>query len=319
VNLRYSGRPPFLRCPMKLSSILFPSLMTIGSLGLMPMQAIAFSVTTPVITPEQTLESQLQRRLFGDSSRLTNISLDLGAITAAYGLFDQDDFLGLGQGLVMSTGQVSSLAGVNCADGVNPALDVDRNPSCTGRLQAPATDLNFDFTNKNPGSNVLANPPDDIWLKVKFNAAQAGQLSFKYVFGSEEYPEFKPSKPGDPPTPGNDLFLFGMVNQQQSAWIGGSSVEKATFNSNLIGQPNSLKTPLDGYTDPLTAVLRFTEGDNTLHLRLKDVGGEGFDSAVFLQQISVQIDPVQSVPTPPLIFGFAWMGFLRWRDRDKRR
>jgi hypothetical protein len=302
---------------MKLSSILFPSLITIASLGLMPMRAIAFSVTTPVITPQQTLESQLQRRLFGDTTDptypLTNISLDLGAITAAYGLFDQDDFLGLGQGWVMSTGQVNSLAGVNCADGAIPpgtsSPSFRNDPSCTGRFQAPATDLNFDFTNTSPGPNVLANPPDDIWLKVKFNAAQAGQLSFKYVFGSEEYPEFKPSGPG------NDFFVFGI----QSKWIGGSSVEQARFNSNLIGQPNSLKTPLDGYTDPLTAVIRFTEGDNTLHLRLKDVGGEGYDSAVFIQQISVQPDRTPSVPTPSLLFGFTWMGWRRWRDRDKHR
>jgi hypothetical protein len=290
--------------------------MTIGSLGLMPMPAIALSVSTPVITPAQPLEAQLQRRLFGDSSPLTNISLDLGGITAAYGLFEQDDFLGLGQGLVISTGQVNSLAGVNCADGAIPpggsSPSFRNDPSCTGRLQAPATDLNFDFTNKNPGPNVLSNPPDDIWLKVKFNAAQAGQLSFKYVFGSEEYPEFRPSRPG------NDFFVFGIVNQQQSAWIGGSSVEQARFNSNLIGQPNSLKTPLDGYTDPLTAVLQFAEGDNTLHLRLKDVGGEGYDSAALIQQFSVRMNPTPSVPTPSLLLGFTWMGWRRWRDRAKR-
>jgi hypothetical protein len=294
---------------MKLISILVPSLMTIASLGLLPLRAIAFSVTTPVVTPAQTREAQLQTRLFGNTTPLQITTFNLGDIPLGFGLFQDDDFLGLGQGLVMSTGKVDRLAGVNTADGSDPSN--------------PEADLNFDFTNTDPATGnpfidpitgkTLTAPKDRIVLDILFNADQSGSLNFNYVFGSEEFPEFVPANP----LAASDIFRVLLADSNnQLQFNTATSVANAAFKANPIGNPN---TPLDGYTNPIGVRIPFQQGRNRLIFTIEDVGDEGYDSTAFLQQISVQMDPVASVPTPPLLFGFAWMGFLRWRDRCKRR
>ncbi len=295
---------------MKLISSLFPSLMAVASLGLLPMRAIGATIESTFTVTQNSDRAALQTDLFGNNPAINITHFDLGSIPAGYGRFQQDDFLGLGQGVVMSTGKVNNLAGVNCADGMNQLNPPDS--SCDGRLQI-GTDLNSNFTNAAPAPGIDPDPLDQILLSVRFNATQSGQLNFRYVFASEEYPEFDPRLPF-----GNDYFKFGIVNQRDSNWVGGSNVASALFNANLVGQPHSRKTPLDGYTDPIPAQIPFQSGDNTLYFLLADAGNEGYDSAVFLQQFSVQSSPVESIPTPSLLFGFTWMGWRRWRDRHKR-
>jgi hypothetical protein len=293
---------------MKLISVLVPGLMTIAAVNLSASQAIAFSVT-------QTSDpAQLQARLFGASSPLTITQFNLGPIPAAFGLFQEDDFLGLGQGLVISTGEVNRLAGVNCADGSSP----DR--SCSNPA-LPRADLNFDFANVDPVTKkVLSNPLDRVSLDIRFEATQSGWLNFNYVFGSEEFPEFVPASKT---TPSDILYI--LLADANNVLRGSKSTNVFTafnstgFNPNLIGAPNSLKTPLDGYTAPIQVMMPFTKGSNHLIFSLEDVNGDGYDSAVFLQQISVQTDKPPSVPTPSLLFGFTCMGWRRWRDRHKSR
>jgi hypothetical protein len=291
---------------MKLISVLVPGLVTIATLSLSATSAIAFSVT-------QTSDpAQLQARLFGASSPLTITQFNLGPIPAAFGLFQEDDFLGLGQGLVISTGEVNRLAGANCADGRNPDLSCS-NPAL------PRADLNFDFANVDPVTKkILSNPLDRVSLDIRFEATQSGWLNFNYVFGSEEFPEFVPASKT---TPSDILYILladanNVLRASKSTNVF-TAFNSTGFNPNLIGAPNSLKTPLDGYTAPIQVMMPFTKGSNHLIFSLEDVNGDGYDSAVFLQQISVQTDKPQPVPTPSLLFGFAWMGWRRWRDRRK--
>lgn len=321
---------------MKLISILVPSLITIGSLSLLPLRAIAFSVT------QSSDRAALQSRLFGDAPQLNITQFDLGQIPAGFGLFQHDNFLGLGQGMVMSTGSivqcvangvidrnckkngaviVENLSGVNCADGVNPALNPP-DPSCAARLNTtsktgetvPGSDLNSDFNVVDPiTGEEVSNPLDRIVLDILFNAERSGSLNFNYVFGSEEFPEFVPPNQSY----ASDIFRVMLADSNnQLRFNTYSSVASAAFKPNPIGNPN---TPLDGYTDPIGVRIPFQQGRNRLIFTIEDVGDEGYDSTVFLQQISVESVQAQSVPTPPLMFGFAWMGFLRWRDRCKRR
>jgi hypothetical protein len=300
---------------MQLTALLISSFVTIASLGLSAGGAIAFSV-------EQSSDrTRLQTRLFGNTDQITIDQFNLGPNPEGIGLFQADDFLGLGQGVALSTGDVNKLAGVNCADGRNTAIP---NNSCNGRLNTlgsdgktivPGSDLNGAL----PVSQTVSGPFfDPVILDIVFTATQPGYLAFNYVFGTEEYPEFVPSDPGY----STDRFYLLLANgnavgssqtQQEAAKAFGRD---ATFFQNPI---TNRSTPLDAYTDPIAVRFPFQVGQNRLTFQIEDAYDNRYDSAVFLQQISVQTDPVQSVPTPSLIFGFTWMGFLRWRDRRKGR
>jgi hypothetical protein len=305
---------------MQLTSVLISSLVTIGALGVSAGGAIAFTVT-------QTSDAQrLGATFFGQNAQITDITFNFGPNPAGIGLFQGDDFLGgrpgLGQGLAMSTGDVNNLAGVNCADGRNRAERFE-NDNCDGRLNTvvagntvPGSDLNGALpVSQAIGGSVFWDP---VILDIGFTARQSGVLAFTYVFGSEEYPEFAPSDPALP----SDQFYALLANGDAPASLQTAQFAASAFNGNTTFFRNPIgnrSTPLDAYTLPISVQIPFKVGQNRLTFRLEDAYDNRYDSAVFLQQISVQTDQVQSVPTPSLIFGFTWMGFLRWRDRRKGR
>jgi hypothetical protein len=291
---------------MKLISVLVPGLVTIATLSLPATPAIAFSVT-------QTSDpAQLQTRLFGDTTALNITQFNLGQIPAGFGQFEQAGFFGLsGSGLVMSTGQVDRLAGVNQS----------------------GMDLNFDFSsdpNAVPLPGLPAGPRDRVTLDIWFEASQSGRLNFNYVFGSEEWPNSAPINAQDT----GDIFRVLLADANNVVRVSkATSVNSAVFNNNPIG---NLVTPLDRYTNPISLSVPFAVGRNRLILSIEDADlqsiiyeagvakivktpDDGYDSAVFLQQISVQTDKPPSVPTPSLLFGLTWMGWRRWRDRHKSR
>ncbi|MBE9032062.1 choice-of-anchor L domain-containing protein [filamentous cyanobacterium LEGE 11480] len=301
---------------MKLISTLGSTLVILAGLGLMPAAANAqfFSV-------EQSSDPQrLQTSLFGNQTDLNITGFDLGAIPGGFGLYENGDFLGLAPtGLVINTGQVEGLAARNCADGVNPVILGDATRPCNDRVQptpfANDLNLNSNFVEINDNGEEI-DIPDEVILKIIFDANQSGQLNLRYVFGSEAYPEFVPPAP----SADDDFFQISRLNADGEQQLTRTSVGTAAFQSNLIGTDNSLQTALDGLTQPIDISIPFTIGQNQFVFRLADVGiDEGFDSTVFIQQISVESDPIESIPTPSLVFGFAWMGFLRWRDRLKQR
>jgi hypothetical protein len=339
---------------MKLIAILFPSLMTIVGLSLVPLRAIGATIQSPPFTVTQTSDSaKLKAALFGDAPPLKiDTPFNLGQIPGGIGQFQNGGFLGLGQGLVMSTGSIEQcvaagkldpnceklgtvrvpvLSGVNCADGVNPS---QLNANCLGRLQLSqpfvsgkalprGTDLNSDFLIIEPVTGkVLKNPFDRIELDFLFTADQPGNLIFKYVFGSEEFPEFVPKKDS---LADSDVFRVRLVDSYNQEFKTSKNVATA-FNADpttYIVNPIDVNrigsnTPLDAYTQPIDVILPFTAGQNHLFFSIEDVGDEAYDSAVFIQQFSVQLNPPPSVPTPSLLFGFTWMGWRRWRDRHKR-
>jgi hypothetical protein len=314
-----------MRVPL---SLIFTSIVGLSG-AVMPGRAIAAFSVTPTADPQA-----LRTALFGDIPRIASgssslpppisiIQFNLGGpnnITNAYAQFNAGSFqdLGLSRGLVMSTGTPTNLAGPNCADGVNPyrlAL-----ATCRDRLlpntPAPNADLNSDF--RTPSLN----PPDQVVLDIIFEASQPGSLNFKYVFGSEEFPEFVP-----PPNRPSDRFrvLLADVNDPRQPILRGENqitVSTAAFKSNRIGAPNSLTTALDGYTNPIQVRLPFQTGRNRLVFSIEDIGlnrdgtnDDSYDSVALIEQISVETTAPPSIPTPSLLFGVVWMSYLRWRDR----
>jgi hypothetical protein len=296
---------------MKPNQMLIAVTVAVGLVNAGVSKTEAFTVTQTSSIPA------LQTALFGDQSDLQITSFQLGALPKAYGIFSNGNFLGIPQGMVMSTGEVKPLSGVNCADGqlqANGTYLSRQDPSCQGRLQVLegtnqfVTDLNFDFVDPMTGDNIK----DNVVLNIFFDAPEtAKSLQFKYVFASEEYPE-----PDNPPPYNfaNDDFFRVTLNQSSQQ----VSVLTASFIPNTLSSQNPAInwTPLDGYTAGIEFSAPLKAGNNQLQLQLADVGDDGYDSTVFLQQILVKNhpanpEPVPAVPAPPALIGFLTMGVLR--------
>ena len=209
----------------------------------------------------------------------------------AYGTFIGDDTdLGMSKGLLLTTG------------GVNRAVGPNNSPGDFGGgdFEAPG-DADLDTLSANTGSNILSFDACVVELDV---FAAGDELTFEYIFGSEEYPEYVNSI--------NDIFAFlisgpGIVgdptinNQLNIATIPGTntpieinSVNNVTnweyFRNNINGesiQYDGLTSDFLGVKKSLTARADVTPC-NTYHLKLAvaDRSDGIFDSGVFIAEIS---------------------------------
>jgi|GEM_PF-1625954 gliding motility-associated-like protein len=198
--------------------------------------------------------------------------------------------LGLTNGLLLTTGDYSVAVGPNNQQG---AATVDNNPG-DATLQAIA------------GVNTY----DAAVLEFDF-IPQNDTIEFKYIFASEEYPEYVCSTY-------NDLFGFfisgpGIAGTQNLAIIPGTSTPVAinAVNSGTSGANSNPGTPCnlsysnfyvdnsngttiqyDGFTTVLTA-LAIVVPCQTYHLKIvvTDAGDADYDSGVFLQAGSLSSTP----------------------------
>jgi len=121
------------------------------------------------------------------------------------------------------------------------------------------------------------------------------QISFTYIFGSEEYPEYVNAGY-------NDIFAFfitgpkpggGSYTNQNIALIPGTAIPVSINNVNagsyaqyFIDNDGTSNQPVfDGFTTPLNAVAEVVPCQ-TYHLKIciADVGDEVFDSGIFLKK-----------------------------------
>ena len=227
--------------------------------------ATAFNLT------QNNNPSSLITNLLGDTTGLSNFTVELTGDGRAFGIFENDPF-SLGLGVALSTGKVTDLAGVNTDDGDFLSL---------GNIN----DLSRDF-------GVPGASGDSISMQIDFFADDTKeQLFFQYVFGSEEFVEFGGSQ-------FNDSFSL-TLNGRNLARL---SDEETVINiNNLVPKPNGIYHPdfiynpvgtglasditkLDGYTIPL-----LFKGDliqnatNTLVINVKDEKDGILDSAVFIR------------------------------------
>ncbi len=250
----------------------------------MPLSLFAQLVTSTNSSPS----GLVQNVLLGPGVTVSNIMYSgspsaIGSFTAA------GTNLGINEGIVMTTGTV--LNNGNGPQGPNnqAGAGVDNNVGgstlltslVTGAQTFNAAILEFDFI---PYSDTVR---------------------FKYVFGSDEYPEFAP-----PNNSGyNDVFGFfisgpGIAGIQNIAKLpnNGSIVSINNVNAitnsqfyNFNGDGNSPPynsnpnfIQYDGFTDALTAVSKVQCGQ-TYHLILAvaDVGDGQWDSGIFLEANSL--------------------------------
>jgi gliding motility-associated-like protein len=229
--------------------------------------------------------------LIGVGINATNIKLNGSTINALLpndqlGKFEKlNSMFPISKGVVMSTGNVATLPGVaNQFSSTNTFFGSDPDlVSISGAAINDAAVLEFDFV------------------------AQGDSMNFKYMFGSEEYPEFVGgvmndafgfflSGPGiNGPFSNNSVNLAVLPNTNTAV-----SVNTVNQNVNSIYYtPNNTSfygtsTKLDAYTTVLVAAKGLICGQ-TYHIKLAigDGGDSVYDSAVFLEAESFKSNSVK--------------------------
>lgn len=245
--------------------------------------ALGQLVTNPGASPT----SLVQNVLLGTGVTVSNITYN-GSPSAISEFTGTGTNLGLASGIVMTTGTTFN-------NGAGP--QGPNNASSSG------VDNNFG------GSNLLSGI---IGGTQTFNSAilefdfvpYSDTVRFRYVFGSEEYPEFAPPVTSTY----NDVFGFfisgpGIVGLQNIAKLTNGAVvsinnvnpvtNSSFYNDNGDGNSapqngSPFYIQYDGFTDVLEAVSRVQCGQ-TYHLimAIADVGDGIYDSGIFLEANSL--------------------------------
>lgn len=255
----------------------------------------------------------LQTELNSDAFKLVNdifikgtcknvSNIESSGVPENFGVFQRgESIIGFADGIILSTGDARS------AEGPNDFVDTSTRfelPSEDEDLKAIATDVLFDVT----------------VLEFDFVPVES-QVTFQYVFASEEYCEFVGtdfndvfgffvSGPGiDGPfandainvarIPDSEEFVsINTVNHgmNQNFYIK-NELRDDIDNCNLIFNPSHINTfEFDGFTVPLVARFSVIPCE-TYHIRLVvgDVGDAQLDSAVFLRSKSFDLGELATV------------------------
>ncbi|HEX9980421.1 MAG TPA: choice-of-anchor L domain-containing protein, partial [Flavobacterium sp.] len=270
------------------------------------------------VTNNQTPAQLVQNVLLGSGISVTNIKFNGVAVNASF-VRDQVGFfnngastnLGINQGVVMATGKVVIPLPPGPFDAI-PIASANNAGSATNPTSSPGyVDGDLASIAGPQGVNTSA--------VIEFDFVPTGEdLSFNYVFGSEEYPEWVG-------TTFNDVFGFFLSGPGISgpfsngginiAIVPGTANTPVSINNLNNGNPNGSDcvncayyvnngtgtTPgvnttiqLDGFTTVLTASATVQCGE-TYHIKLAiaNVGDNGLDSAVFLQANSFNSTPLE--------------------------
>jgi gliding motility-associated-like protein len=250
---------------------------------LLPQYGKSQLITTPGSTPA----GLVQNVLLGPGVTVSNI-MYTGVNTAISEFTATGTNLGISNGIVMTTGTIYD-------NGAGP--------------HGPNNQSNAGVDNQAPGSAILAaitggtSTYNAATLEFDF-VPYSDTVRFKYVFGSEEYPEYAPPNNSSY----NDVFGFfisgpGITGQQNIARLPSGAIvsinnvnaitNSAYFNNNGDGSVSPQNTSpfyiqYDGFTDVLEAVAKVQCGQ-TYHLVLAicDVGDGIFDSGIFLEANSL--------------------------------
>lgn len=223
---------------------------------------------------------QLVQALLGPGVVASNISLN-GAPVAA-GTFQSGlGIIGIDNGIVLSSGDIASVPGPNTSD-------------FTSTSNAAPGDAQLDTLTTSPTYDACV-------LEFDFSCPSASQISFQYVFSSEEYNEFVA-------TQYNDVFAFFLNGVNIATLPGGVAVAINNVNcgnpydpafggncglyinnscADLPGGTFPCNPPFDTEMDGLTVVLTATgtllPGVNHIRLAIADAGDDIYDSNVFIR------------------------------------
>ena len=179
--------------------------------------------------------------------------------------------INVGSGVVLSTGKVSSITGV---DGITPSGEF--GGAGTPEFDAYAAGR---VTNFQDSHDVAS-------LKLTFTLATASAVSFSFVFGSVEFPEFT-GKFTDAfltfldGTAASNQIVFDASNKPVQVGSSFASSLTTADTSTVFTDPHGLLGPLTTTTGLLAA------GTHTLLFEVGDVNDDELDSAVFLTGLGV--------------------------------
>ncbi len=269
---------------------------------------ISFSVSAQITVSSAMTPAQfVQNVLLGPGITAMNITYNGSAAAANVAQGNVSSFdatvtpFQIQQGLLLTTGTGAIAVGPNglaaSSSGGTPNVSAD------------------------PDLNVLAagTVTNGVFLEFDFVSA-TNQISFDYIFGSEEYPEFAPPNSSafndvfgfllsGPGIAGGQGFLNNAVNiavLPSLAFVSINNVNPVTnagfFADNTGGAAHGTAIQYDGTTIKLTAS-RAIDCGVTYHIKMCicNVGDTGFDSGVFLESNSfastanISAGPPQSV------------------------
>ncbi|MCQ1536266.1 hypothetical protein FTO70_11360 [Methanosarcina sp. KYL-1] len=218
--------------------------------------------------------SDLVNTLLGEGVTVSNVTFT-GANVAAGTFSGGEEIIGFGNGIILSTGNITNVVGPNEFDNVTADNglpgDTDLNALIPGFTTFDAAVLEFDFV---PDTEIV---------------------QFEYVFSSDEYNEWVNSEY-------NDVFGF-FVNGENIALIPGTSTPVSInnvnngnpfgtnssnpeyyINNDLNDGGGSIDTEMDGLTVVLTATANVTPGEiNHIRMAIADAGDRALDSNVIIR------------------------------------
>lgn len=227
---------------------------------------------------------------------LTVTGATLTAAPAAVGAFSAGmTVLGIDAGVVLSTGDVDSLARTNLFEDMSTDNFAPGDASLDVLLDPGGLTVTFDAA----------------VLLIDFTAATSGTLNLSYVFGSDEYNEYVDDQ-------FNDLFaifLDGTAPANNIALTAGACATTSGLNIAInsvncgidgtdTGAPNcacyrdntgaTIETELDGLTEVFVASAPLTAGPHQLKIAIADAADSIYDAAVFIKCQSGEVPTVPS-------------------------
>lgn len=247
---------------------------------------LAASASSQLLVSPQNPTTLVQDVFVNQNSGVTISNVTFQGAPGAIGFFDgSSSNIGLNSGILMTTGNLNIAVGPNN----KPDAGINNN--------APGTYLL---------SSILGNGVQTFNASVlRFNfVSKSPQVEFRYVFASEEYPEYVGSQY-------NDAFAFfisgpGITGMQNIARIPGTNVpvtinnvHAGSYSQFFVNNGDGVNAggptiQFDGFTRPLVAKATVQPCQQyTLTMVLADVSDPIFDSGVFLEAQSFSSSSVE--------------------------
>ena len=264
----------------------------ITSFVFVSLNLMAFSQSV-VVSNAQTPTQLINNVLLGMGVTASNITINGNPVTANAAQGNVASFTNTNPAFPISSGLLLTTGNAIAAQGPNNSTNLSNNLPATASV---ATD---------PHLNILAAGTVTNGVVLEFDFIPTGDtLNFRYIFGSEEYPEFAP-----PNSSGfNDAFGFflwgpgitgpyvlaGYPNGANIATIPGGTpvtinnvcptVNPTFYVNNMAGAAYGTTIQYDGTTVLLTAAAS-VQCNQTYHIKLaiSNVSDVAWDSGVFLE------------------------------------
>ena len=261
----------------------------ITSFVFVSLSLITFSQSV-VVSNTQTPTQLINNVLLGMGVTASNITINGSPLNANNAQGNVVSFTNTNPAFPISSGLLLTTGNAIAAQGPNNSTNLSNNLPATASVAS------------DPHLNILAAGTVTNGVVLEFDFIPTGDtLNFRYIFGSEEYPEFSPSTFNDAfglflwgPGITGPYALAGYANGANIATIPGgipvtinnvgdaSNTQYYVFNDNGSTYGNAIQ--YDGTTVLLTAAAS-VQCNQTYHIKLaiSNVSDQAYDSGVFLE------------------------------------